>query len=136
MTLVLYLGLLALLALLTAYTRNYQRTVVDLDQSLDAGGRLIPPMQPIRTMLVAGLWPLALLIGLAFIAWWKAVVLVVGSFVLLTPVLGSFTPRPMSRHFLNRVEDHLRRRIAEHPAERADLERLARQLERKISSSA
>jgi hypothetical protein len=42
----------------------------------------------------------------------------------------------MSRHFLNRVEDHLRRRIAEHPAERADLERLARQLERKISSSA
>jgi hypothetical protein len=133
MVLTLYLGLLALLALFTAYTRNYQRTAVELDQSLGAGGRLIPPAQTVRTMLVVGLWPLSLLLGLAFIAWWKAVGLVVGSYVLLTPVLGSFTPRPMSAHFLVGLQGYLDWRRAAAPEDRAELERISGELARLIS---
>lgn len=134
MVLVLYLGLLALLALLTAYTRNYQRTVVELDRALDAGGRLTSPMQTLRTVVVATAWPGAILVGLGFVGWWKAVALVVGAFALLTPLLGSFTPRPGSDHFLDRLEAELRRRMErEPPAERAELERIARGLAERLS---
>lgn len=133
MVLALYLGLLALLALFTAYTRNYQRTVVDLDQALQANGRVVPPAQGMRTILVVALWPSAVAVGLAFLAWWKAVALVVGSFVLLTPVLGSLTPRPMSAHFLVRLQAHLRRRLADDDEDRAELERISGELARLIS---
>lgn len=125
MLLVLYLGLLALLALLTAYTRNYQRTIVELDQALQAAGRLVPPLQVLRTILIVTLWPAAFILGVLFVAWWKAVVLVVGSFLLLTPVMGSFTPRPMSPHFLRRLRGDVERRIADGPGDPVELRRIA-----------
>lgn len=134
MLLVLYLALLVLLALFTAYTRNYQRTVVDLDQALDAGGRVVPPLQVLRTVLIVVLWPAAFILGLLFVSWWKSVMLVVGSFVLLTPVMGSFTPRAMSPHFLKRVRDHVQRRLAEGRDDPAELRRIAGRLEAMLST--
>ena len=133
MVLLLYLVLLGSIAVFTAYTRNYQRTVIEVDRALDAGGRLVPPSQVVRTMIVASLWPAAFLIGLAFVAWWKAVAMVVGSYVLLTPLLGSFTPRPMSGHFLSRLRLHLGQRIDTALEDRAELERIDRDLARLIS---
>lgn len=133
MVLVLFLGLLVLLALLTAYTRNYQRTVVDLDQALGSGGRIVPRLQVARTIAVAMAWPLGLVIGLMFIAWWKVVALVLASFVLLVPVMGSLTPRPSSRHFVARIRGDLWRRIARGDPDPAELDRLASELDRRLS---
>lgn len=134
MLLALYLGLLALIALLTAYTRNYQRTVVELDQELQADGRLVSPLQVVRTLLIVILWPAAFVFGLLFVAWWKAVALVVGAFLVLTPVMGSFTPRPRSEHFLKRVRDDVERRIAEEPGDPVELRRLAQGLAEKLDA--
>lgn len=109
----LWLFLLALggLAALTAYTRNFQRTVVALAERADeeALGIVTPRWQWARTGLVVTLWPLAFLFGLAFIGWWKVVALVVGAFLLLVPLAGSFTPRPMAPHYLAMIRRHLLR---------------------------
>jgi hypothetical protein len=132
MVFVLFLGLLVLLALLTAYTRNYQRTVLDLDQALESGGRVVPRLQTARTIAVALGWPLVLGIGLMFVAWWKAVALVVGSFLLMVPVIGSLTPRPSSRHFVERIRADLERRLALGDPD-PELRRLSFELEQRIS---
>lgn len=128
--LILYLLLLAALAAFTAHTRSFQRTVVMLDEAVGsaAGVAITPRAQGLATAMVLVLWPLALGLGLLFVAWWKAVALVVGAFVLLVPVLGSLTPRPMSEPHLRRIRADLARRIAdggpEAPHLRAVLERL------------
>ena len=111
--LLLYLILLGALALLTAYTRNFQRTVVELGSQLDerAAVRLMPGGQRFRTMAVLAGWPVAVGLGMLFVAWWKAVALVVAAFALLVPLLGAFTPRPGSAHYIARLRDDLRRRI-------------------------
>lgn len=134
MVLVLYIGMLVLLALLTAYTRNFQRTVVDLDQALASGGRIVPRLQAVRTLAVVVGWPLGLAIGLMFIAWWKAVALVVVSFLLLVPVMGSLTPRPTSRHFVERIRRDLERRIARGHNDPEELRRLSAELDRRLSA--
>jgi len=121
--LLLYLLLLGALALLTAYTRNFQRTIVALGSTLDqgAGAAVTPRRQLLRTLAVAASWPLAFGLGLLFIAWWKAVALVVGSFVLLVPVLGSLTPRSMSAHYLRRIRADLEHRLASGEGDREQL---------------
>lgn len=131
--LLLYLALLGVLALLTAYTRNFQRTIVALasrvDRDQDATTAVTPRNQWLRTIGVATSWPLAFALGLLFVAWWKAVALVVAAFLLLVPVLGSLTPRSMSAHYLERIEDDLRRRVALGGPQAQRLQRVLEQVE-------
>jgi hypothetical protein len=112
--LVLYLLLLGAVALLTAYTRNFQRTVVTLAAELDSahGPVLTPRRQLLRTLAVLLAWPAAFGIGLVFFAWWKATALVVGAFLLLVPALGTLTPRALSAHYLDALRADLARRLA------------------------
>jgi hypothetical protein len=113
MPLVLYVFAIALLALTTAYTRNFQRTLVGLQERLgdEAAARLTPRGQWARTALIAAGWPVLLSLGLLVVAWWKAVALAVGGFLLLVPVLGSFTPRAMAPHYLQAIRRDLAARI-------------------------
>jgi hypothetical protein len=111
--LVVYVLLLGALALFTAYVRNFQHTIVAFGSRLDdmAGAQLLSRGQRLRTVGVLAGWPLAVGIGMLFVAWWKAVALVVGAFLILVPALGVLTPRPGSRHYVARIRDDLRRRI-------------------------
>jgi len=129
--LLLYLVLLGALAVLTAYTRNFQRTIVALGNELDqgAGSAVTPRTQLLRTLAVAASWPVAFGLGLLFIAWWKAVALVVGAFVLLVPTLGSLTPRAMSPHYLCRIRTDLEHRLAAGEGDRAQLRALLARLD-------
>jgi hypothetical protein len=130
MLLLLYILLLGALAAFTAYTRNFQSTVITLEQQIPGGaGTIVTPWrQTLRTIgLVLG-WPAALGIGLLFIAWWKAAALVVGAFLLLVPVIGSLTPRPMSAHYLERIRSDLAQRLARGAKEGRDAAALARVL--------
>ena len=121
--LVLYVLLLGALALFTAYTRNFQRTIVGLGAGLDSGqgAVLAPRVQLLRTLGMLLGWPAALGFGMLFIAWWKAAALVVGAFLLLVPVLGALTPRAMSAHYVQRLRADVARRVA---AGAPDAERL------------
>jgi hypothetical protein len=112
--LVLYLLLLGGLALLTAYTRNFQSTIVTLSGYVDeaAAADLVPDAQRLRTMALLTGWLAAVALGVLFIAWWKAIGLVLGTFLLLVPVLGALAPRPQSDHYVARIRADLRRRIA------------------------
>ncbi|MGH6914268.1 MAG: hypothetical protein ACREH3_11250 [Geminicoccales bacterium] len=109
-----YLLVLAALALFTAYTRNFQRTIVELGSRIDdsASARLMPRGQRLRTIALLAGWPLAIGLGMMFVAWWKATALVVAAFLFLVPLLGALTPRPVSRHYVARIREDLRRRIA------------------------
>jgi hypothetical protein len=124
-----YLVLLGALALFTAYTRNFQRTIVELGSRVDATapGRLMPHGQRLRTMALLAGWPLAIGVGMLFVAWWKAVALVVAAFLILVPLLGTLTPRAESEHYVARIKDDLRHRIA-HGGR--DVDELRRLLER------
>lgn len=130
--LLLYLLLLGVLAWFTAYTRNFQRTVVMLGSKVDAAAaaRLMPQDQRLRTMAMLAGWPVALGAGLMFIAWWKVVALVVGAFLILVPVLGSLTPRSMSRHYVDRVRADLEHRISRGERHPEELRRILRHLDR------
>lgn len=127
--LLVYLLLLGALALFTAYTRNFQRTLVELGDRVDesAAMRLMPKGQRLRTMALLAGWPIVLGLGMLFVAWWKAVGLVVGAFLVLVPVLGALTPRPGSRHYLDRIRGDLQARIGRGGR---DVKELARILER------
>jgi len=126
--LVLYVLLLGALALFTAYTRNFQRTIVGLGAGLDSGegAVLAPRVQLLRTLGMLLGWPAALGFGMLFIAWWKAAALVVGAFLLLVPVLGALTPRAMSAHYVQRLRADVARRVA---AGAPDADRLRRLLQ-------
>ena len=112
--LVLYALLLGAIALFTAYTRNFQRTVVALAAALGSthGPLVTPRAQLVRTFALLLVWPAALGLGMAFIAWWKAIALVVGAFLLLVPALGALTPRANSAHYLAAIRADLERRLA------------------------
>jgi hypothetical protein len=130
--LVLYLLMLGALALFTAYTRNFQSTIVALSSQVDAGAgaHLVPGAQRLRTTgLLAG-WPLAVGLGVLFITWWKAVALVLGAFLLLVPVLGILTPRPESDHYVARIRTDLQRRIARGGRDAGQLRELLDRLDR------
>jgi hypothetical protein len=131
--LALYLLLLGALALFTAYTRNFQRTLVALDAELDGGlgAGIAPRAQNWRTLAVLLGWPVVAGIAMLFVAWWKAVMLVVGAFLLLVPVLGALTPRAASAHYLGRIRADLERRQAAGGAEAEQLGRILRQLDRR-----
>lgn len=123
MLLFLYVILLGALALFTAYTRNFQRTIVAIGEQVGspASASVAPRAQGRRTMALIVCWPLAFGIGLAFVAWWKAVALVVGAFLVLIPVLGAFTPRSFSRHYIERIRADLERRLAQGVSEEPQL---------------
>jgi hypothetical protein len=129
--LLLYLLLLGALALFTAYTRNFQRTIVGLGGELggETGVLLTPREQWWRTAAIIFGWPLAFAVGLAFVAWWTVVALVLAAFLLLVPLLGSFTPRPASPHYVERIRADLARRIAAGGREAEKLQRVFRQLD-------
>jgi hypothetical protein len=130
--LVLYILVLALLAAFTAYTRNFQSTVIGLGQQIGAAAAaLTPRQQSLRTIALVMAWPAAIGIGMIFVAWWKAVALVVGAFLLLVPVVGSLTPRPMAAHYRDRIRADLARRIAKgaHGQDRAELRAALEQIE-------
>jgi hypothetical protein len=112
--LLLYILLLGLLAAFTAYTRHFQSTVIAIEQQIPGGPGIVatPKQQTMRTALLVLGWPAALGIGMLFIAWWKAAALVVGAFLLLVPLIGSFLPRPTSAHYVNRIRADLERRVA------------------------
>lgn len=131
MLLLVYLLLLGALAFLTAYTRNFQRTLVALGGSLggEAGALATPREQGLRTAAIVAGWPLAFGIGLAFVAWWKVVALVLAAFVLLVPLLGTFTPRPSSRHYVDRIRADLARRIAGGGRDVEQLRRISERLD-------
>jgi hypothetical protein len=129
--LVLYVLLLGALALFTAYTRNFQRTVVGLGAQLDGalGPALAPPAQLLRTMALLLAWPAAVGLGMLFFAWWKAVALVVGAFLLLVPTLGALTPRAMSAHYVLAIRADLERRLARAGPDSARLRQILQQLD-------
>lgn len=131
MLLLIYLLLLGALALLTAYTLNFQRTLVRLDGELGSGtsALLTPREQWVRTATLIIGWPAAFGIGIAFIAWWKVVALVLAAFLLLVPLLGSFTPRPSSRHYLDRIRADLAHRIAAGGRDREQLRAISHRLD-------
>lgn len=129
--LVLYILVLAALAWFTAYTRNFQRTVVSLGGADEAGGaRLMPARQRLRTMAVLAAWPSAIALGLLFVAWWKAVALVVGAFLVLVPLLGSFTPRAGSAPYVRQIRADLARRIADGGRDTLELRQILERLDR------
>jgi hypothetical protein len=130
--LLLYILLLGALALFTAYTRNFQRTIVGLGAGLDAGlaAALAPRVQLLRTLAVLFAWPAAIGLGMLFVAWWKAVALVVGAFLLLVPVLGALTPRAMSAHYVRAIRADLERRLAAGDADPAQLRPVLEHLDR------
>ena len=130
--LVLYILLLGALALFTAYTRNFQRTIVGLGRGLDTAlaAAAAPRVQLLRTVAVLFAWPAAVGLGMLFVAWWKAVALVVGAFLVLVPVLGALTPRAMSAHYLRAIRADLERRLAAGDADAAQLRPLLEHLDR------
>ena len=130
--LVLYVVLLGAIALFRAYTRNFQRTVVALAGALGSahGPLLTPRIQLLRTFALLLVWPAALGLGMAFVAWWKAIALVVGAFLLLVPTLGALTPRAMSAHYLAAIRADLERRLAAGAADEAALREVLAGLDR------
>jgi hypothetical protein len=126
--LLLYILLLGLLAALTAYARHLQSTVITLEQQIPgaAGTIATPRQQTLRTLSLVLGWPAALGIGMLFIAWWKAAALVAGAFLLLVPVIGSFMPRPMSAHYLDRIRSDLEQRVAQSAKDGRDAPQLER----------
>lgn len=131
MLLIVYLLLLGALALLTAYTGNFQRTIVEFGGRLDpsAAPRLMPRGQRLRTAALLAGWPVAIGLGMSFVAWWKAMALVLGAFLVLVPLLGPLTPRPGSAHYVARLRDDLRRRIARSGRDVEELRRLLNRLD-------
>ena len=130
--LVLYILLLGALALFTAYTRNFQRTIVGLGAGLDSGlaAALAPRVQLLRTLAVLFAWPAAVGLGMLFVAWWKAVALVVGAFLVLVPALGALTPRAMSAHYVQAIRADLERRLLSGGPEAIQLRPLLEHLDR------
>ncbi|HSA82750.1 MAG TPA: hypothetical protein VLE23_18170 [Geminicoccaceae bacterium] len=130
--LALYILLLGALALLTAYTRNFQRTIVGVGTGLDPAlaAAAAPRVQLLRTLSVLFAWPAAVGLGMLFVAWWKAVALVVGAFLLLVPALGALTPRAMSAHYVRAIRADLERRLAAGDADAAQLRPLLAHLDR------
>jgi hypothetical protein len=130
--LVLYVVLLGAIAVFTAYTRNFQRTVVALAAALGSshGALLTPRAQLLRTFALLLVWPAALGLGMAFIAWWKAMALVVGAFLLLVPTLGALTPRALSAHYLAAIRADLERRLVGGSADDATLREVLAGLDR------
>lgn len=128
--LLLYILLLAGLALFTAYTRNFQRTVIEIADALDQSAAAVAPRaQGWRTAAMLVAWPLAIGVGMTFVAWWKAVALVVAAF-LMVPVLGALTPRPRSTHYLERIRTDLRARIARNAGDADELQRVLEAIDR------
>jgi predicted anti-sigma-YlaC factor YlaD len=130
--LVLYVLLLGALALFTAYTRNFQRTIVGIGAALDSseGAALAPRVQLLRTLGLLLAWPAALGLGMLFVAWWKAAALVVGAFLVLVPVLGALTPRAMSAHYVRSLRGDVARRLVAGAPDAERLRRLLRHLDR------
>jgi hypothetical protein len=128
--LVLYLLLLGGVALFTAYTRNFQRTVVTLATELGGtqGPLVAPRRQLLRTLAVLLVWPAAVGVGIAFFAWWKAIALVVAAFLLLVPALGALTPRAMSAHYLAAIRADLEQRLAAGSTDAAELRQILARL--------
>lgn len=135
--LTLYLLLLGALALFTAYTQNFQRTIAALQGEVGAaaGAALMPRTQGLRTVALLVGWPLAFGLGIAFIAWWKAVALLLAAFLVLVPLLGSLTPRPMSPHYLACIRSDLARRIAAGTRDAGELRRVIARLDRVTPAS-
>ena len=129
--LVVYLLLLGALALFTAYTRNFQSTIVALSNHVDAGAgaHLIPDAQRLRTIALLAGWLAAVGLGMLFVAWWKAMALVLGAFLLLVPALSALTPRPQSAHYVARIRADLRRRVARGGRDAAQLRELLDRLD-------
>lgn len=130
--LLLYFVVLGALSLFTAYTRNFQRTIVELGSKVGAteSGRLMTRGQRLRTMALLAGWPLAIGFGMLFVAWWKAMSLAVGAFLILVPLLGAFTPRADSEHYVVRIRDDLRQRIARGGRDAGELRQLLEQVDR------
>jgi predicted anti-sigma-YlaC factor YlaD len=126
-----YVLLLGALALFTAYTRNFQRTLVELGSRVDdsAAALLMPYGQRLGTMALLAGWPVAIGLGMLFVAWWKAVALGVGAFLILVPLLGAFTPRPGSQHYVVRLRGDLLRRIGEGGRDVEELRRILGRLD-------
>jgi hypothetical protein len=128
--LLLYCLLLGLLAALTAYTRNFQSTLIALGQQIAAAGAVpTPGWQTLRTIALVLAWPAAMGFGMLFVAWWKAAALVVAAFLLLVPVIGSFLPRPMSGHYVDQIRSDLEQRVARGGPDAAQLRRILAQLD-------
>jgi hypothetical protein len=131
MAFALYILAIGALALVTAYARNFQRTIVDLQAELgtSAFANLTPRAQWARTAVIAAGWPVIMGVGMLFVAWWKAVALVVGGFLLLVPLLGSFMPRAGTPHYVEAIQRDLARRIGTGAKDAEALRRLGAALE-------
>ncbi len=124
--------LLSALALFTAYTRNFQRTIVAIDAELGGGfgSAVTPRLQILRTLAVLLAWPAAVGGAMLVFAWWKAMALVVGAYLILVPVLGALTPPASSAHYVGRIRADLEHRQAAGGADAGELDRILRQLDR------
>jgi hypothetical protein len=131
MPLIVYLLLLGALALFTAYTRNFQRTIIEVGGRLDpaAAAQLMPRGQRFRTAALLAGWPIAIGLGMSFVAWWKAMALVIAAFLILVPLLGALTPRAGSQHYVARLRGDLRRRIGEGGRDVEELRRILGRLD-------
>ena len=130
--LALYVLLLGALALFTAHTRNFQRTIVAIDAELGSGsgGAVTPRLQILRTLAVLLAWPAAVGAAMLAFASWKAMALMVGAFLILVPVLGTLTPRAGWAHYLRRIRADLEQRRAAGGADAGQLDPILRQLDR------
>jgi hypothetical protein len=131
--LALYAVALGALALFTAYTRNFQGTVLAVARRTDvaASDQVAPRAQTRRTLALIALWPAALFVGLMFFQWWKAVLLVVVAFALLVPLLGALlTPPALSGHYVARIRADLERRLERGEGDAARLRGVLRTLDR------
>lgn len=128
MTTLAYLALVAALALATAYTRNYQATVSALAERVEpwARGEVTPPWQSARTLAVALAWLLTIALGILFLQWWKVALLAGGGLLLLVPLFGSLTPRPLSAHYLDRLHADVEHRLARRRGDAAALQSVKR----------
>jgi len=86
--------------------------------------------QHLRTLAVLLAWPAVVGLGMLFVAWWKAVALVVGAFLLLVPVLGALTPRAMSAHYVRAIRADLERRLADGGPDALQLRSILEHLDR------
>ena len=80
-------------------------------------------------MALVAAWPIAIGLGMLFVTWWRRWRWW-WAFALLVPLLGALTPRPESRHYVVRIGEDLRGRIARGGRDAEELRRLLERLDR------
>lgn len=114
----------ALVVLFSAYTINMQRTTRELGRKLvnaDSGAgiqdAITPKWQTQNNIIMFALLGLYAFVCFYIFTWYFAIAAWLATFFLAIPLASRvLMPRPMSRHFLDKVQKDLKRRGAEFQA--------------------